>query len=28
MLVVPGMGHELPPWVLEEILPAIVAHTA
>ena len=27
LLVIPGMGHELPPWVLAEILPAIVAHT-
>lgn len=25
--VIPGMGHELPPWTWEEILPALVRHT-
>jgi pimeloyl-ACP methyl ester carboxylesterase len=28
VITIRGMGHELPPWALAEMLPAIVAHTA
>ncbi|MEP6870805.1 MAG: alpha/beta hydrolase [Anaerolineaceae bacterium] len=27
LLVVPGMGHELPPWTWDYLIPAIVEHT-
>lgn len=28
LVVVPGMGHELPPWTWDHILPPVIEHTA
>jgi pimeloyl-ACP methyl ester carboxylesterase len=28
LLVIDGLGHEFPPWAWDEVLPALIAHTA